>query len=200
MPEFGLSRQLDAAPSDSQGVLGLLLVGLILLCHKNGRMPPELEQMAVHALVLSGGGWPTFEELERCADALQADPRGPCKDGGVFLRKALCGYREASEAGDDYAFADVIHWAIGTLEEVACQAPGVKAKTLGGALKELEALGVLSSADRRWLEETYGLRNETRGIGHGAGGAPEYVATFVLFNVQVGLSTLMPLLGFPHQD
>ena len=141
----------------------------------------------------------TLEELERCADALEGDPREEYRHAGAFLRKALDGYREASEVGDSYKFADVIHWAVGALEEVLCQLPGVKAKTLGQALKQLEAADVISNEDRGWLEEIYRLRNEKRGIGHGAGGAPEYVAIYVLFSVRAGLDMFLPLRQLSDQ-
>lgn len=140
----------------------------------------------------------TLEELDQCASALEDDPRQEHRDAGVFLRKALDGYYEASEAQDDYRFADVIHWAVGALEEVVCQMPGVKAKTLGQALKELEAAGVISPEDGEWLEEAYKVRSKARGVGHGAGGAPEYVATYVLFRVRAGLGVLLPSLRFSH--
>ena len=138
-------------------------------------------------------------ELARYADYLEHHPLKEYRDAGAFLRKAIRGYGEALVAEDGYQFADVVHWAIGALEEVARQQACVKGKTLGKALKELEASGALSWEERKGLEEIYELRSQRPGIGHGAGGAPEYVATFTLSRVRMGLKLLLPLLGFPDE-
>lgn len=196
-PEFDGPRQLNGTLSESELVLGLAVIGLLLLPEDAQRKSRDFQQALMSALAVFLDESPTLDDLERCADALNGDPRQACKDAGTFIRKALLGYREASTAQDEYAFADVVHWAVGALEEVACRLPGVKAKTLGQAVKQLEGSETISPGDREWLEEIYRLRSENRGIGHGAGGAPEYVATYVLFSVRAGLDLFLPLLQLP---
>ena len=135
-----------------------------------------------------------IKAIHEYADALERDPREEYRHAGAFLRKAVRGFEEAVEAeeDDEYTFADVIHWAVGALEEVVCQLPGVRSKTLGKALAELEKSGAISPEDRKWIEEVYTLRSRERGIGHGAGDAPEYAARYVLFRVRWGLAFFLP--------
>ena len=64
-------------------------------------------------------------ELARYADYLEHHPLKEYRDAGAFLRKAL---RAIEHPEDKYTYADVAHWAVGALEEVACQLPGVRAK------------------------------------------------------------------------
>ncbi len=137
----------------------------------------------------------TLDELEEYAAALEADPLH--HDAGVFLRKAVRDFREAE---DDYDYADVIHKAVGAVEEVARTRAGKGSRTLAGALKKLKESGSISEDEREFIEWAYIIRNGRRGIGHGAGPAFDLGAALVLLRVRESLRILVPSVVLPSQD
>ena len=139
----------------------------------------------------------TLIELRRYAEALEKDSSEPFRAAGVFLRQAADDFEAAAESGDDYRYAFATRLSVSAVEEVARQLVGNSSLNLRQALATLARQESIAQQDREWLEELNDLRNTHAGLGHGAGGCPEYVASFAFSAVLRGLRALIPSSPLP---
>ncbi len=203
-PEFDVSREASEAFPDPKLVTALLIVGGLLFAPAIQRRSPEshalVQEMALFALAAFEDRKRTLDELERYADALEVDSREECRDAGACLRQALEQFGEAVSTQNEYTFAVVFRQAVGAVEEVARQLVGDGNIGLREALNRMVHRESLSEEGRAWLVELYDLRNTRRGLGHGAGRCPEYVASFALSAVLRGLEALIPSLALSARE
>ena len=136
-----------------------------------------------------------LSDLKKYAEILESDPVKEKRDAGAFIRKAVHAFENPE---DEYSHADAIHWIIGAIEEIARERSGMKYRKFKPSLDRLERSGEISKDQKKWLLDAYDIRNESPGVGHGAGGACESDAMIVLFVVRYGLDDLLPPL--PSSD
>ena len=119
-----------------------------------------------------------------------------------FLERADCTLSQlppVDEAGgsdvESYEAVSAMHDAVGALEEVACQVAGTPTSTLPKALKKLVRRGMITRGQSAPMNSVYVLRNETRGVGHGADAAPNVIARAVMWQVRAGIFVLLNAAG-----
>ncbi len=203
-PEFDVSREASEAFPDPKLVMALLIVGGLLSAPSIQRRFPELQGLVREMLIIAVGTFEdrqwTLAELGRYADALEVDSKEEYRDAGACLRQALEQFGEAVSTQNEYTFAVVFRQVVGAVEEVARQLVGDGKIGLREALNRMVHCEPLSEEGRVWLVELYDLRNTRRGLGHGAGPCPEYVASFALFAVLRGLEALIPSSALPAKQ
>ncbi len=199
-PKFDMEWEGSEASPDPKLALGLIVVGVLLLTPADQRRSPEVREIVMCALAAFEDRQRTLDELERYADGLECDSQEEFRDAGVFLRRAVREFQQAVEPQDEYAFASVYRSAVGAVEEIARHSAGDGRFDLRRALTKLYRDDRISQEDREWLVELYDLRNTRRGLGHGAGRCPEYVASFALSAVLRGLEALIPSLALSARE
>ena len=190
-PEFEVAQSYEVQSNPQLGP-GLLIVGLLLLVRVEQRLSPELRELLMYALAVPEDGRPPLDELERYADVLEGESRDELRDAGAVLRRGVREFQQAVEAQDEYGFASACRSAVGAVEEVARQLAGDAKGNLRQAVARLGHAERIPDEARFWLDNLYALRNTRRGLGHGAGGCPEYVASAALSAASRGLEALIP--------
>lgn len=92
---------------------------------------------------------------------------------------------------DELEYPQIIHRAVGALEELVCSVSKRGAKRLDAAVDELISRRQLTDGQGDVLKQAYILRHRVRGAGHGAGACQREVALFVLERVRLGCELVL---------
>jgi hypothetical protein len=103
----------------------------------------------------------------------------PFRDAAYFLRN---GIRLMREGTDERLISIGIHAVVGAVEETFRQIWTTPRTTLHSVRVEMSRQGQLSPDVNRRMEKIYAIRNQSAGIGHGAGPTQIDVATVVVTN------------------